>query len=682
MAFSTAVSKHANIVQGDNGALKLKTSGSSFVDAFTNLGRDSTPEYINTAIDNMIREVEHISDPSEKSLAALNVWRLWVHKRHCREGEKEKLLSYRYFLILYGMYPKTCCDLVTAGIFGDIGYWKDGLLIWKMIQDIDIPTKSKYDKYNRLIEAIRESMLTQRTDDLKALSDYVSPNNLHNMDVNSIREFKSSSSKESPNVSRVGEWCIREKSPVNKTLCWYVIADDGKLIVQSHVSYMIRASLMKKIGAVTSPWPANEGVPFGAKKVWRKMNSLINEYLEITETRMASNNWELLNPEAVPAVCTSKNIKALLNEKVKTGPQPHEEDTGNRHPDDTSRVDLRKRTRLMFKNPEKINAGALFPHRIAYSAMKSTSTADGEYHQAAWEKKIIDTKAQFEDTRAKIGDEVSQIAAAMAQGNIVGCADVSPSMTWVGEKPEQPIDVAMGLTCFISCVASDKFKDIAFSFTSNPYCFSFKNPGGVPMTVAERMREISSHSGASTNYVGLHTAILDLCVKNKIPENELPVLWIGTDGEFDTMGSDLSSGKVYNNLTCKYDYPGNMSPEKRWETLHECIEKMYVAKGYKKVPLIVYHNLASNSNGVQVDKNYKGVILLAGRSESVLKYILYGEAAEQETKTIVVDGVDVEVSTSSITPYDIFLKAMDGDHFKKMEDIVRASNEGICNYID
>ena len=37
MAFASAITKRANFVQGDNGALKLKTSGSVFVDAFTNL---------------------------------------------------------------------------------------------------------------------------------------------------------------------------------------------------------------------------------------------------------------------------------------------------------------------------------------------------------------------------------------------------------------------------------------------------------------------------------------------------------------------------------------------------------------------------------------------------------------------------------------------------------------------
>ena len=181
MAFVNAVTKRANYVQGDNGALKLKTSGSKFVDAFTNFNKDTSVEYIDTTINEMIREVHNITDSTDKEFAALNIFRLWVHKRHVRDGEKEKLLGYRYFLALYNMFPKTCCSIVEAGIFGEIGYWKDGLLIWGLINEMDIPNQTKYDKYNALIMSIRKSMLDQRSDDLKQLAEYVRPSNLRAM---------------------------------------------------------------------------------------------------------------------------------------------------------------------------------------------------------------------------------------------------------------------------------------------------------------------------------------------------------------------------------------------------------------------------------------------------------------------------------------------------------------------
>ena len=108
MAFASAITKRANFVHGDNGALKLKTSGSVFVDAFTNLNKDTPVEYIRNLINKMIQEVHSITDHSDREFAALNIFRLWVHKRHVRDGEKEKLMSYRYFLALYNMFPNTC----------------------------------------------------------------------------------------------------------------------------------------------------------------------------------------------------------------------------------------------------------------------------------------------------------------------------------------------------------------------------------------------------------------------------------------------------------------------------------------------------------------------------------------------------------------------------------------------
>ena len=664
MAFVNAVTKRANYVQGDNGALKLKTSGSKFVDAFTNFNKDTSVEYIDTTINEMIREVHNITDSTDKEFAALNIFRLWVHKRHVRDGEKEKLLGYRYFLALYNMFPKTCCSIVEAGIFGEIGYWKDGLLIWGLINEMDIPNQTKYDKYNALIMSIRKSMLDQRSDDLKQLAEYVRPSNLRAMKKEDIRVFKSSTKKDNPCISRVGEWCVRESSPENKRLFWYIADASGKLHIQSHVAYMIRASLKEKVVGKTYPWPVDKSVPFGAKKSWRQLNTLLNEYLEIFETRAASNRWDLVNPSSLPALCGSRNIKAILNEKVKIAPTSSEAETGNRHPDNQMRVGLRTRTREMYRDPSKMNVGAMFPHLIASQAVKARSDAVREGKLAAWEKKILDTKEKFDEIRSKIGDEVSEIAAAMAAGNIVGCADVSASMTWVDNEPNRPLDIATGLACFISCVASDKFKDIAFSFTSEPYCFSFKHPNGTPMNVIERMSAIMRHSGGSTNYEGLHDAMIKLCVENKIPESELPVLWIGTDGEFDQMG-----------LTSYYGNSGGMNAVSKWETMHESIEKKWICAGYHKVPLIVYHNLNSTSNGVQVDQHYKGVILLSGRSESVLQYILYGEAVEEDTKIVEVDGKNVEVKVNSITPYAIFSKALDHEKYESIERILLCSAE-------
>ena len=117
MAFAQAVHKQSQYIRGDNGGIKLKTSGSYFLDAFTNLNKDSTVDYIRNCLSNMIEETKTITDRKEKEFAIKNLFRLWVHKRHVRDGEKEKILTYRYFLELYNIFPETCCQIVGEKMY-------------------------------------------------------------------------------------------------------------------------------------------------------------------------------------------------------------------------------------------------------------------------------------------------------------------------------------------------------------------------------------------------------------------------------------------------------------------------------------------------------------------------------------------------------------------------------------
>ena len=192
-------------------------------------------------------------------------------------------------------------------------------------------------------------------------------------DCLSCREFRVNH-KDKPSI--LGEWVVCcESSAENKRLFWYIVTDSGSLKIQSHVAYMIRASLVKKDSrGVKVPWPVAEDVPFGAKKAWRKMNSLINEHLGITENRMSANDWDLIDPSGIPAECMKRKSKAILNEKVKTSPASYEEETGNRYPESEMR-ECRKQT-VRCSIIEKINGGSLFPHKIAYDSTKTTSTAE------------------------------------------------------------------------------------------------------------------------------------------------------------------------------------------------------------------------------------------------------------------------------------------------------------------
>ena len=245
-----------------------------------------------------------------------------------------------------------------------------------------------------------------------------------------------------------------------------------------------------------------------------------------------------------------------------------------------------------------------------------------------------------------------------------------------GDAPNRPIDIATGLVAFIARVAAPPYRGLAMSFTDIPTIFDL-TVGGRPMTATESMKALHSHVGYNTNYQKMHEALIKLCVDNKVPESELPVLYIASDMSFDQMDSTLTSQKSYNYTTRRYDTPrdGN-TPQKRWESTHQTIMGMWAKAGYQKVPLMVYHNINTAQSGVQATQDFKGVILLTGRSEQVIKLVLYGEGADETEEEVVVDGEVTTVKVQNVTPYETFRKAMEQDHFALLERVLLESREG------
>ena len=690
--FTSAFQSTCNRVHGDNGGLKNRTSGDSRVDCFTNFSKDTSVENIRDGINKMLAEVEINPSMEERGVVVADIFRLWCHKRHAREGEKEKLLSYRYFLELYELFPKTCVTIASSNLFGTIGYWKDPLLIWGLINKMELTDEERFSKYDNLIKGFRCAMNTQRLIDLRKLSTFISPHKVGTISCEELEKLlkTKSSNGESVSVSYMGKYCVREKSTVNTELYWFIRNEDGKLERESHVSYVIRSSLKRKIVSSEGvksyePFPSSQSVPFGAKKDYRTLNARLNVVLNVPEVLACAKRFSDMNPEHFPSVFMKRNSKFLLNEKLKVKPSGnYEEERGNRDPSDEGRVELRQKMRDMFRDPSKVNSSQVFPHEIACSAYLSSSTAHGEMQQALWDSKILETQSKLDELRSKLAEEligsgVSEndimVRKALTSGRFIGCADVSPSMTWVDKYPNRPLDIASGLTCFLSQIACDDYKDLALSFTTEPSVFNFKN-GSAPMSVKERMTHIMRYSGGSTNYKGLHSAVLSICKSGNVKAEDVPVIVVFTDGEFDTMDTSLSGYSYVYGVGYTSGNSNKGSVESKWKTIHEEIETMWVNAGYTKIPTIVYWNLNSNSNGVQSTSKYPGVQLLQGRSATMIKYILYGEAAEETTKEV--DGV--KVTTSSITPYETFRKCMDQDHFSELDAILKESTEGQLKY--
>ena len=106
---------------------------------------------------------------------------------------------------------------------------------------------------------------------------------------------------------------------------------------------------------------------------------------------------------------------------------------------------------------------------------------------------------------------------------------------------------------------------------------------------------------------------------------------------------------------------------------------MYADAGIKNMATIVYWNLSKKNfnKGTQTSANYPGVIFLQGTSAKNFDFILYGEGADKITQKVTqANGTTAEMSVSSVTAEETFLKAMDNPKFyKHVYNVLNASTE-------
>lgn len=666
-----------NLVQGENGENKLRDSGSAFVDAFTKMVRGCTRNHIQKMVQDMINEIAIPLSEDQIAEKICDLFTLAFHKRQMRgDGEGEKKIFYYYILELYNYYPQTIIDIINAGLLEHYGYFKDYFLIWQIICTEDSAIMGQhylFNKYDPLVSAIRDYIISQRRKDLSTLAKFAKSHrkNIREMAVVELSRFvgevRSDEATYKPNISLLAKFIPKEGRAMANSLYWF-IESDGILKRQTCIKYIIRASLVmknKETGVVRG-YPCSKDIPFGAMKSYRKENALLGAFLDVTEQKMCGDRWSEIDHSATASLCMSRNSKAFLNEMRKTPPSCTEEDTGNRFPSKHDRIECRKNIRAHFTNPDNLNVAMNLPHMVAYAAGKANSTADMDMQKAIWSKMVIDTREKLQAAREQFAEEARQasvasgvdmsdsVQRALGSGNFVGVADMSGSMTWDGTAPNRPYDVAIGLTAFMSEVANESWRDVAMAFSDNPRIFSFKKHGR-SMNIMERIHEISLHEGYTTNYYGLHQEVVRVMKANRLTDSQMPVLVIFTDGEFNEQIRDNETAIT--------------------KTGHEKIEHLYASNGFKSMATIVYWNLKPGRNGVQTSKDHLGVQFLQGQAPGLFKYVLYGETADITVKEVEVDGKKIQMKTSSITPWQTFRKAMDQDYYIKLFDVLSNSDE-------
>lgn len=220
----------------------------------------------------------------------------------------------------------------------------------------------------------------------------------------------------------------------------------------------------------------------------------------------------------------------------------------------------------LINNKTKVNSRVLYPYEI-YQAMTTTND-----------------KTILEEIWKNLPDYVDNI-----QGLVV--ADTSGSMQG------RPMAVALSLAVYIGernkCKA---FKDCCFTFSRKAKFHYFGNIS----SAWSKFNKIKTGDCANTNLMDVFKQLLKKGVDNNIPDEEMPrILIIISDMEFDYACSNND------------------------KTSFNQIKEMYKEKGYS-LPNIVYWNVNSRHNHVDVTYDTRNVLLLSGCSPAILTYALNG----------------------------------------------------------
>ena len=336
-----------------------------------------------------------------------------------------------------------------------------------------------------------------------------------------------------------------------------------KTDVLKSAAYTMLGDALRAQNGLAAKWTPRKGDTaveirkfFGmSPKQYRK--SLVN-MTKVVETQMCANDWDNINFSHVPSVAASRYKKAF-----------------HRHTEKFAEYVAA----LVKGDPTvKVNASAIYPYDVlkgvAYARFDKTETDH--------------VVAQWEALPNYVGD-----------ANILPLVDVSGSMSCPAGKDTSVtcMDVAVSLGLYLAEKNTGKFKDTFLTFSDKPELMTLK--GNVVQKMAQMVK---SDWSMSTNLHAAFSKILDVAVKNEVPQAEMPeMVLILSDMQF--------------NQCVKHD-----------DSAMEMIERKFVAAGYT-VPQVVFWNLNSSDN-VPVKADKSGAALVSGFSPAIMKALLAADMSE------------------------------------------------------
>lgn len=367
--------------------------------------------------------------------------------------------------------------------------------------------------------------------------------------------------KNLPNISKFGRYddyfCLID-TPVENAMWDYLRAviykdikdmEDGKPI-------SLAAKWMKSINTSSEESvkiAKKTAIKFGLTPAeYRKMLSAMREYIDVVERKMSKNEWYKIDYSKLPAKAMLKYRKAF-----------------DKHSSDRLKEFLRK----VESGEEEIKADTLYPYDLVGKYLKG-------YTSPRSEDSVVE--AQWKALPNYISGE----------NNVLVMADISGSMMCCNGRPMQ---TSVGLAIYFAERNKGDFEGLYMTFSSRPSFLKVNKN----LSLLKNVNAVKCNGmGYSTNLEAAFMLVLDTCVKNNVPQKDVPkAIVVVSDNEIDCYKSGRDLDFVTEMMTRFRD------------------------AGYD-MPKLIFWNVESHGNVYHANMKNPYVQFYSGQSVSTFKSVL------------------------------------------------------------
>lgn len=329
---------------------------------------------------------------------------------------------------------------------------------------------------------------------------------------------------------------------------------------------------------------------------YRKTLARMRKYLDVVEVKISDNRWNEVNYETLPSQANTKYSESFMKH------------------DEKRRIEYLD---SLVKGTAKINASVLQPHEIVKKYLRSNGWDVKEYDEA------------FE--------QLWKALPAKSLDNCLVVRDGSGSMCGGYGSKVRPLDVATGLAVYMADHNHGIWKDKFITFSANPKIIDLSGCENLhdKLVLTYDEDDCSNTDIEKTMMLILNTAIKNHCSQEDMPKNIVIVSDMGFDqGTAQYRRGSISSRYQMHTVS---------------KSLFDDIADAYKKAGYQ-LPRIIFWNVAGDvNNGIPMQKNELGVILMSGFSVQLLDMVMSGET----------------------DPYKAILSVINSERYKAVEDAVK-----------